>query len=150
MIKIFIKTFNKETYQLEIDYRINVKELKEIIYDRIGLPIDNQCLNFNDKLHLNDKKRIKYYDIEEGSLLELLPIFKKPIQLFIINEDIQIPIDASIECKIKYLKLFIKFRTKIPLNKQRLIYQGNNLNDDNKLDYYNIDNISYIYLKIID
>jgi hypothetical protein len=126
---------------------VTIEKLKEKVCDLIGLPIQNQRLKFNSEI-LIDANTIKSYNINKNSIIELIPYFRNSaINIKIKNDDFDLNIDANCDCKIKYLKKFIEFKLNVKINKQVLIFQGQNLDDKLKLNDYKLIDNAFVYLK---
>ena len=127
---------------------MTIEVLKDRICDIIGLPIQNQRL-FCDGELLGNPNTIKSYGLNGSSLVELLPYFRdSSINIKITNEEVSLYVDANLECKVKYLKEFVKFKLNIKKKNQIFLFNGKNLDDNATLADYQLHNNAFIYLAI--
>ncbi|CAG8786093.1 14299_t:CDS:2 [Cetraspora pellucida] len=69
VIKIYVNITNKKTIELNARRDCTIKEVKQMIQDKEGIPIDQQYIKLHDKL--NDDQPLSFYNIEEESTLHL-------------------------------------------------------------------------------
>lgn len=148
-ITLNITIFKNQTLSVEIFPGLTIANLKERIHDLIGMPVKNQRLMV--KTHqLSDLKTIKSYNLNKNTVIELIPNFRNTmVSINIINENINLNLDTSPDCKIKYIKNFIQFKLNIKISKQVFIFQGQTLDDNSNLSKYGLINMSHIYLKVL-
>ena len=133
-IQIFVKTDTSNTIPLDVDPTDSVKIVKQRIQDKEGIPPDQQHLLFAGKL-LEESYNLSYYNIRDGSILELGPcmqIFVKTVT----DNTISLGVDPTDTVKI--VKQRIQDKEGIPPDQQRLLFAGNQLEESYNLSYYNI------------
>lgn len=69
--RIFIKTITGNLIEIQITQQTSIEELKSIIFQKEGIPNEQQRLIFCGK-QLEDSRMIGMYNIEEGSKLSLI------------------------------------------------------------------------------
>ena len=165
--QIEVKTISgKIIISLDVKPSDIIRNIKEQIYDKEGIPINQQKLYLNglDGIQLDDWNSISFYDFEIDSVIFLIyyiqiyviNISGKIITLTVIPSDTISNIKEQIYIKdgipIGQQKLFFneKFIEEgILLNESKLICNGKELKEDHQtLEYYNIREKSIIYLEI--
>ena len=140
-MEIIIKNFGN-TFNLEVMASDNIENVKNLIEEKTSDPQKCQKLFF-DKKELDNYKTLAYYNIKQGSTLELFC----PFQIFVKNlSGKSIVIEAEPSDTVEEIKSKIQDKEGVPLDKQRLISGGKNLEDNNTLADYNIQKYSTIHL----
>ena len=70
-MQIFFRTLSGVTKAVDISSEFTVAQVKQEIFDREGIEVDQQRLIFAGK-QLEDERPIDYYGIEDDSTLHLL------------------------------------------------------------------------------
>ena len=68
---VFIKTLTIGTFPVEIEPTNTVHKLKGRIYDKIGTPVDIQCLLLGGA-EIKDDHKLMNYDIKNETTLQLI------------------------------------------------------------------------------
>ena len=66
--QIFIKTVSSRTISLDVDSWFTIEDIKELYYDREGIPSNQQRLIFNG-IELEDNKTLDFYNIGKDSVI---------------------------------------------------------------------------------
>ena len=145
-IQIYVKLISNKTFVLDVIPLNTIKNIKEIIKDKEGIPLEEQNLIYSGKRLLDDKT-LEYYDIGNEFIIFLL-LKRETIQIFIqvLNGKTIIFNNASQRDTIGDIKLWILVKEGIIQDQYKLIFSGTELEDDRELIYYNIQNESYIQL----
>jgi ubiquitin C len=146
--KVIVKSLNDKKFELELRGSDRIKDVKIKIENIENIPLDQQCLMYNHK-KLEDDKQVSEYNLENGSIINLVQILNGTLEITIklIPNNTQINLNIGILENLKRLKSAIKEKVNIPLEQQRLVYNGMLLQDDEKLlQEYNIEQNSVINL----
>ena len=150
-MKIFIKTLEQETIELDVEPYYIIKQIKLLIKKRKKIDIEKQRLIFKG-IPLNNERTLADYDIKHQSNIyflikdedELLSIYINILgrKKFLIN------IIASE--KINKLKKDIQEKENIPIQEQNLFFCDQELRDSYSLNHYNIESDDIILCIIFD
>jgi len=145
-IQIYIKLISNKTLALDVLSSNTIKNIKEIIKDKEGIPLEEQNLISSGKRLLDDKT-LEYYDIKNESIIYLF-LKIEIIQIFIqeYNGKIIILDDVMKRNTIGNIKIRILAKEGIIPDQYKLIFSGTELEDNRELNYYNIQNESNIQL----
>jgi ubiquitin C len=136
---ILIQFQNFKTFHINISPFETVYEIKSKINSIEKIPINNQNLFYFGKL-LENSKNISFYSIENNSLIHLIEQTKGGIEIFIHNSNgTTINLDVEPTETIESIKNKIFIKENIPLNNQELIIKGEKMENEKKLDEYNLD-----------
>ena len=145
-MQIFIKLISNKTLVLDVLPSYTIKNIKEIIKDKEGIPLEEQNLISSGKRLLDDKT-LEYYDIKNEFIIYLF-LKIEIIQIFIqeLNGKIIILDDVMKRNTIGNIKIRIFVKEGIIPDQYKLIFSGTELEDNRELIYYNIQNESNIQL----
>jgi ubiquitin C len=82
-IHIFVRSISGKSIILDVNSTDIIRNIKEQIYDKEGIPINQQKLYLNglDGIQLDDWNSISFYDFEIDSVIFLIYY----IQIYVIN-----------------------------------------------------------------
>ena len=151
-MQIFVKTLSGKTIVLNVEPKQTIEEIKSIIEDIEGVPKDEQRLISLKELKNN--KTLYDYNIKNLSTIYLSLCLKSSMQIIIkiisnIRNSITLNVDPNITT-IKNIKKIIKNIKGYKVKNQRLIFQGKFLENEKKINDYNINNSSIIYLSLLN
>ena len=131
---------SNKTLVLDAQPSNTIKNIKEVIKDKEGIPLEEQNLISSGKRLLNDKT-LEYYDIKNESIIYLF-LKIEIIQIFIqeLNGKIIILDDVMKRNTIGNIKIRILAKEGIIPDQYKLIFSGIELEDNKELNYYNIQN----------
>lgn len=153
MNQVFVSSVNNQTVSFDVSPEDTIQSLKSKILDKYGVNSDEYYLCFSGKV-LEDSKTIADYDIESSSNINFMfringgggsegsskQIFIKTLQGKTLTLDVS---DADSIASVKN-KIFEK--EGIPVDQQRLVFNGKQLEDNQTIADYNIQADSSIHL----
>ena len=148
---LFVKSISG-TIAFDVESTDSISNIKQRIQDKEGINAEQQRLNFAGRL-LEDKRTLNDYNIDEDSTLNLSigllggGLDNGTKQIFIKTlQGKNITLEVNDDDTIESVKKKINDIEGIPLDQQRLVFNGKQLEDANTLKDYMIDADSTIHL----
>jgi len=140
---IYVKVFNGKTIDLDVESFDTIEKVKEKIQNIEGFSSSEQRLIFAG-MGLEDGRTLSDYNIQMDSILNLVLRMK---QMFIqINAGEPVVIMFFDNEKIEQIKQKIEDVVAIPIEKQRLFFNGELLENDKSAVLYYIPKDSLVQL----
>ena len=130
----------------------SIEDIKRKIYDKEGIPPENQRLTFDDK-ELDDRQTLSDYNNQIESTLRLTlkhPSSDHQMELYVKTQSGKtvITLDVLAGNTVRDVKTKVTEEVGIPIDQQRLIFGQNELEDDRTLTDYGIRGRSTLYMEL--
>ena len=163
-------TLNSDkTFTFEVESSDTVEAIKSLIQDNTGIPMERQRLIFKER-QLEDGHTLSDYNVQANSTIQLvLRRIRTPspdsvhAEGELLNQNMQgglivkwivgdkeFSMDKALDDTVSDVKRIINDRTGIPVERQRLIFNGKQLDDDRLLMDYRITKDDIINLVLRD
>ncbi|KAA6377357.1 MAG: putative Polyubiquitin, partial [Streblomastix strix] len=147
-LRLQIHTQQNKIIEIELEKTDTISAIKQKIEEKENFPSDHQRLIYQGK-QLEDSKTIQECALPEKAILKLTIRLPNGILISIKKPSgkiIQLDIEKS--SKIEQLKQKIEDLEDVPTEKQWLIYNSHELEDQHTIEEYNIPEESVIHLSV--
>ena len=128
-----VKTRAGNTITLVVDCNDTIEKVKVMLYNKIGLPPEEQCLLLYGQ-QLEDKHTLHYYNIQNQFTAQLLvPSKRDNFWIFVTNEIATVALQVKNSDTVDVVKAKIENRIGLLPAQQRLRYNGNYLSEGQAL-----------------
>ena len=136
---LFVKTLTGKTITLETQLSDTVRSLKEKIFEKEGVEVDSQCLVLAGR-QIENSETVGSIGVQNQSVIHL--VFHVPAndgsRLTIQDNGNRFDVTADLEGTVGDLKRRIEEKENIPVARQRLLFDGRMLADEDTLVALNI------------
>ncbi len=151
-MELTIRLLGGDVKHLEVRGDTTVGELKKLIHQHFGAAVVKQKLSADNgsRISLEDDSRtLSSYGLHSGSVVSLLITNPAPFQVFVKNEKGQHgTYDVDVNETVNQLQTKIYRKERVPVDQQRLIFNGRQLESGKKLQEYDITSGSTIHMTL--
>ena len=147
--QIIIKNEYRKEFTIDVEPTDTIEKVKLKILNKKGIPLNIQYLRYNGDLLENDKD-LSFYDIRKDKNVTLLLLYSlksiNEISISTLTGKVIPLYNIDPSDTIETIKLMITDKEGIPIDQQRLIYAGKQLEDKKTVGFYNIQDKANLHL----
>ena len=138
--QVFLRTLSGKTVALGVRGGDTVRHMKSVIYEKEGIPPDQQKLLSGGRV-LRDEKRLRDCGLHSGSTVDLsMGLLGGLFLIFVqtLTGKKITTLNLYVNDRVEYVKAAIENKVGIPKSQQQLMFNGQQLIDELTLDDYGI------------
>jgi ubiquitin C len=137
-MQLLVKTLAGKTITVDVEEGDSVEQLKQKLFDKEGIPVDQQRLIFGGK-QISDERSLADYGVTAGATMHLVLRLRGGMQILVKTlAGKTITVDAEEGDSIEQLKQKLNEKEGIPVDQQRLIFSGKQVEDQRTLADYGV------------
>lgn len=145
-MQLLVKTLAGKTITVDVEEGDSVEQLKQKLFDKEGIPVDQQRLIFGGK-QLDMDRTLADYGVTNGATMHLVLRLRGGMQLLVKTlAGKTITVDAEEGDTVDQLKQKLNEKEGIPVDQQRLIFGGKQMESDRTLTDYGVTNGATMHL----
>jgi hypothetical protein len=147
MFNITISCISSSSFdkQIKVDPSDTIQNVKHKIKLETNIDIDKQVLYSGDQ-RLENEKILRDYNIDQDDIIRLVLINPGGFEIYVKLQDKSTAIQVQSSYTIEKVKEKYEEKTKVPVNEQRYIYNGKELENCRLLSDYCIERSATIHL----
>jgi hypothetical protein len=118
-MQIHIQHLNGTTITLDVRPATTLLDVKEMVVEADGTPIQEQIYSFGSKSLQDDNRTLGSYNIKHGSTLKM-----EKMRVFIQTQNEKFPLTVNANTSIKEVKEMVEKKTAIPVRNQLIRHHG--------------------------
>lgn len=155
-MQLTIKRMDGEDFAIEVEPHATVGHLRTLIHGVSGVPAAEQRLTGPGGFLHDDSKALSHSGLQSGSMVFIVhnappptPVQPAPVQVFLkTHEGITKTYEIRLDETVARFQQMVANQEGVPIDQQRLIFNGKQLENHKKLQDYDITAFSTVHLSL--